>query len=151
MKHIGMIGILGMVLLLNACITSTKYQDGISHEKTKKNTYAVTFSGNSSTSLDLVKFYTLYRCAELTAETEGYNTFTWRGFSLRSWCSNKGGCRYKMTYRISMNPKNAPYPPRPSIHAQNFIKYHKKYVEQKEAPFVVDDYLRELGYNWKTN
>lgn len=65
----------GTVLALAACAADpTPYQPasdgyGFSQQKIEDNRYRVTFAGNSSTNLDTVRNYMLYRAAEATIES----------------------------------------------------------------------------------
>lgn len=63
---------LGSVLLV-ACATPTPYQArvnkyGYANQRLEDDRFRVTFSGNSSTSRDVVENYLLYRAAEVTKE-----------------------------------------------------------------------------------
>jgi len=66
-------------ILLVGCATSTPYgptdgRFGYSEQRIEQDRYRVTFSGNSSTTREMVESFLLYRAAELTVQ-EGYDYF----------------------------------------------------------------------------
>lgn len=74
-------GVLGALVLVSACATSTPYQRGadsrygFSETAIESDRYLVSFAGNSLTERDTVELYLLFRAAELTLE-RGYDYFT---------------------------------------------------------------------------
>ncbi|GAB2801252.1 hypothetical protein GCM10027021_25980 [Dyella kyungheensis] len=69
-----------LIATLSGCVGPTPYQKwakngGYDEFKVDVDTYNVVFYGNRQTTQDMVWYYWMYRCAELTHET-GYEAFT---------------------------------------------------------------------------
>jgi len=71
---------IGCAALLSACATATPYQAasensrGFAEQQLEKDRYRISFAGNSSTDLETVENYMLFRAAELTTEN-GFDHF----------------------------------------------------------------------------